>query len=73
MDVSFGIWIVRSTFRACSLRSVEEKISKHKLDLVRVQEVRQDGGGTKPADECEYFHGKENENHELGTVVCKKT
>jgi hypothetical protein len=36
------------------------------LDLVRVQEVRWDGGGTEPADEYIFFYGKENVNHELG-------
>jgi hypothetical protein len=32
-----------------------------------VQEVRWEGGGTKPAGEYTFFYGKENENHELGT------
>jgi hypothetical protein len=32
-----------------SLRAVAEEISKYKLDLVGVQEVRWDGGGTEPA------------------------
>jgi hypothetical protein len=34
---------------------------------VGVQEVRWDGGGTDPADEYTFFHGKGNENHELST------
>jgi hypothetical protein len=34
-----------------SLRVVGEEISKYKLDLVGVQEVRWDGGGTEPAGE----------------------
>jgi hypothetical protein len=37
------------------------------LDLVGVQEVRWEGSGTKPAGEYTFFHGKGNENHELGT------
>jgi hypothetical protein len=32
-------------YRAGSLRAVGEEISKYKLDLVGVQEVRWDGGG----------------------------
>jgi hypothetical protein len=32
-----------------------------------VQEVRWDGGGTKPAGEYTFLYGKGNENHELGT------
>jgi hypothetical protein len=42
MDMSFGTWNVRSMYRAGSLRAVEEEISKYKLDLVGVQEVRWD-------------------------------
>jgi hypothetical protein len=40
MDMGFGTWNVRSLVRAGSLMTVEKKISKYKLDLVGVQEVR---------------------------------
>jgi exonuclease III len=43
----FGTWNVRSIYRAGSLRAVAEEISKYKLDLVGVQEVRWGGGGTE--------------------------
>jgi hypothetical protein len=46
---------------------VAEEISKYKLDLVGVQETRWDRGGTKPAHQNTIFHGKGNQNHELGT------
>jgi hypothetical protein len=46
-DMRFGTWNVRSMTRAGSLRVVGEEISKCKLDLVGVQEVRWDGGGTE--------------------------
>jgi hypothetical protein len=36
-------------YRAGSLRAVAEEISKYNLDLVEVQKVRWDGGGTQPA------------------------
>jgi hypothetical protein len=34
---------------------------------VGVQEVRWEGGGTKPAGKYIFFYRKRNENHELGT------
>jgi hypothetical protein len=37
------------------------------LDLVGVQEVRWEGGGTEPAGEYTFFYGKGNENHEVAT------
>jgi hypothetical protein len=43
------------------------EISKYKLDLVGVQEVRWDRGRTEPAGEYTFFYGKGNEKHELGT------
>jgi hypothetical protein len=39
MDMGFGTWNVRSLYRAGSLRTVAEEISKYELDLVGVQEV----------------------------------
>jgi hypothetical protein len=61
--------------RASSLRSVAEEISKYKLDLVGVREVRWDGGGTEPTGEYTFFYGNGNENYELGTgcFVHKRT
>jgi hypothetical protein len=62
MDMRFGTWNVISMCRPGSLRAVGGEISKYKLDLVGVQEVRWDGAG-----EYKFFYGKGNENHELGT------
>jgi hypothetical protein len=54
-------------YRAGSLRVVVEEISKYKLDLVGVLDVRWDRGGTEPAGQYTFFYGKGNQNHELGT------
>jgi hypothetical protein len=39
MDMRFGMWNVRSMYRAGSLRAVAEEISKYKSDLAGVTEV----------------------------------
>jgi exonuclease III len=67
MNLRFGTWNVGSMYRAGSLRTVVEEVSKYKLDLVGVQEVRWNGGGNKPAGQYTFFYGKGNQNHELGT------
>jgi hypothetical protein len=67
MDIRFRLWNARSLYRVGSIGKVSRELSKGKLDLVIVQEVRWVGGGTEPAGEYTFFHGKGNENHELGT------
>jgi exonuclease III len=67
MDLRFGTWNVRSMYRPRSHRTVAEEVSKYKLDLVGVQEVRWDRGGTEPAGQYIFFYGRGNQNHELGT------
>jgi exonuclease III len=57
MDMRFGTWNVRSMYRAGSLRAVAEEISKYKLDLVGVQEVRWNGNGNEPAGEYTFYAG----------------
>jgi len=43
------------------------KLAIYKLDLVGVQEVRWDREGTVRAGNYNFFYGKRNENHQLGT------
>jgi exonuclease III len=69
MDMRFGTWNVRSMYKAGSLRAVEEEISKYRLDLVGVQEVRWGGVDTESAGEYTFCYGKSNENHELYTGI----
>jgi hypothetical protein len=63
----FGLWNVRSLYRAGSPMTVSRELLRCKLDLAGVQEVNWEGGGTEPAGEYKFFYGKGNENHELGT------
>jgi hypothetical protein len=71
MDMRFGLWNVRSLYRAGSLMAVSMELSKYKLDLVGVQEVRWGGSGTEPAGEYTFFYRKGNENHELAQVFLR--
>jgi exonuclease III len=65
--MKFGLWNVRSLYRAASLMTVSRVLSRYKLDLVGVQEVRWEGGGTEPVGENTFFYRKGNENNELST------
>jgi exonuclease III len=47
--------------------TISRELARYKMDLVGVQEVRWEGGGTEPAGEYTSFYRKGNENHELGT------
>jgi hypothetical protein len=67
MDMRLGTWNVRSMYRAGSLRAVAEEIAKFKSDLVGVEEVRWDRGGTEPEGEYTFLSGKGNDNYESGT------
>jgi hypothetical protein len=42
-------------------------LGKCKLDLVGVQEVRWEEGGTERAEDCTFFYGQGNGDHQLGT------
>jgi hypothetical protein len=47
--------------------TVSRELARYKLDLVGVEEVRWEGGGTEPAGEYTFSCGEGNENNELGT------
>jgi hypothetical protein len=69
MDLGFGTWNVRSLYRAGSLMTVSREVSRYRLDLVGVQEVRWDGSGFVPGREYTFFYGRGNENHALGRGI----
>src|SRR5215475_7384701 len=65
-DILLGTWNVRSLYRAGSLMAAARELARYKLDLVGVQEVRWDKGGTVKARIIVFSMGKEM-NHQLGT------
>jgi hypothetical protein len=67
MDIGFGTWNVSSLYRSQSLKTVSGELAKCKLDLVGVQEVRWDKGGTEPAGDYTFFYGNGNADHHLQT------
>jgi len=46
MNMRFGTWNVWSLYRAGSPSAAARKLARYKLDLVGVQEIRWDKGGT---------------------------
>ena len=60
-------WNVRSLYRAGSFKAAARKLGRYKLDVVGVQEVRWDKGGTLREGDYDFFYGKGNDNHQLGT------
>ena len=64
-EMKLGTWKVRSLYRAGSLNAATRELAMYKLDVVGVQEVTLDKGGTVRAGEYNFFYGKGNENHQL--------
>jgi hypothetical protein len=65
MSMRFGTWNIRRLMG--SLMTVSRELSRYRLDLVGVQEVRWEAVAPVPAGEYTFFYGKGNENHDLGT------
>jgi exonuclease III len=70
MDMRFGTWNIRSLYRSGSLKTVARELGKYKLDLLGVQEVRWDKGGTERAEDYTLFYGEGYVDHQLGTGIC---
>jgi hypothetical protein len=56
-DVRFGVWNVRSLYSAGLLTAAARELARYKLDLVGVQEVRWDKGGTVSARDFNFLYG----------------
>jgi hypothetical protein len=67
MDMRFGTWYDRSLNSSGSFKTVVRELGTYKLDLVGVQEVRWDKGGTERAEDYTFFYGAGNEYRQLGT------
>ena len=64
--MKIGTWNVRSLYSTGSLKAAARELARYELD-VGVQEVRWDKGGTVRAGDYNFFYGKGNDNHQLGT------
>jgi hypothetical protein len=49
--------------------TVSRVLSRYRLDLVGLQEVRWEGNGTTPAGGYTFFYERGNKKHELGMGV----
>jgi exonuclease III len=54
----FDTWNVRNLCRSGSLRTAAGELARYKLDLVSVQEVKWDKGGTVRTGDHLFFHMK---------------
>ena len=66
-DMRIGTWNVKSLYKTGAVTLVAHELTKYRLDLVRVQEVRLDGNGISPIGDYMLYHGKGKNNHQLGT------
>jgi len=59
----FTTWNIRSLYRKHSLKAVGGEMAKYKLDLLAVQEVKLDEGGSQQADDYTFFFVNGDANH----------
>ena len=62
-----GPWNVSVLYSAVALKAASRELGRYKFELVGLQEVRLDNGGTVRARDCNFFYGKGIQNHQLIT------
>jgi len=68
--MKIGTWNVRSLYRAGSLKAAARELARYKLDVVGVQEVRWDKGGTVKQGIMIFSTGKEMKIINWKRVFC---
>jgi hypothetical protein len=63
----FGIWNVWNLYRIGSLKTAARELRKYMSDLVGVQEVIWEKGGTEWAEDYIFCYGQGNGDHQSGT------
>jgi len=58
--MKIGTWNIRGLYRAGFLKAATRELARYNLDVVGVQEVRWDKGGTVRAGDYDFFYGKGN-------------
>jgi exonuclease III len=66
MVMRFGTCNVRSLYRIFLLKTVARELGKYKLDLMGVQEVRWEYGGSERSEDYSFLYGQGNGDHRLG-------
>ena len=72
-DMRFGTWNVGSRCRAGSLAAAARELTRYKIDLVGVQDVRWDKGGTVSAGDYNFSTEKEMKIMNLEQVFLYNT
>ena len=62
-NMRLGTWNVRSLYRSGLFTAATREIARCKLDLVDVEEVSWEKGGTVRAGDYNFSYGKGNENN----------
>lgn len=69
--MKFATWNVRSLWRAAAFGEVLDELTKYKIDLCTIQEIRLSNGGilSKNLDNTLYYSGSLHDRNQFGTDV----